>query len=377
MSAGDKRLLALAKMMAANARVDLLALDGTACCPDSAAYVEDFRCAGVDVLPSALLHDALMKTRYDAAFCEFYNVANFALRRFRTAEPHSPLVTDTVDVHFARRNSEDRVRHGSVTVHTSQRREANQQKESELYAYRKSDLVITVTKEDDELLQHEIPGLQSMLIPMIVSVSPRTDKPRAYELVFVGGFSHPPNADGILWFIREIWPTVHGALPDARLNIVGNRPPDEIIALGNNAGIKVTGYVPDVAPWLDGAAVSIAPLRFGAGMKGKVTEAMSFGVPVVTTTIGAQGFGAQDNQEMLIRDDAAGFAQACIRLLMAPDAAERIGRAGQKLVEQLCSPGAVAAQVTRMVEHMRERRKGPPAFLTRPIYSFCNHLRPK
>jgi glycosyltransferase involved in cell wall biosynthesis len=134
-------------------------------------------------------------------------------------------------------------------------------------------------------------------------------------VLFVGGFRHSPNVDGILWFAHDIWPAIASASPGSRLTVVGSRPPPEILALASET-IKVRGFIPDDAleRAYRSARVAIAPLRFGAGMKGKVAEAMRFGVPMVTTGVGAQGL-ADAGDALLISDDAGGQGELVLRLL--------------------------------------------------------------
>src|SRR5690606_4514163 len=122
-------------------------------------------------------------------------------------------------------------------------------------------------------------------------------------------FRHDPNLDGVTWFVNEIWPGVRARHPAARLTVIGSYPTRAVHALGETAGVTVLGYVPDLEPHLDRAAVAIAPLRFGAGMKGKVTDAMAAGLPVVTTTIGAQGLDLVGGRHAWIADDADAFAE--------------------------------------------------------------------
>ena len=108
------------------------------------------------------------------------------------------------------------------------------------------------------------------------------------SLLFVGGFQHSPNPDAVLFFCRQVLPLVRRSLPGVTVTIVGDAPPKEVIAL-SSAQITVTGWVPHVEPYLASHCISIAPLRFGAGLKGKIMEAMGTGLPVVTTSVGAEG----------------------------------------------------------------------------------------
>jgi glycosyltransferase involved in cell wall biosynthesis len=132
-------------------------------------------------------------------------------------------------------------------------------------------------------------------------------------LVFIGGFQHPPNTDAVLWYAREVLPLVRSRLPGVRTIIVGSKVPATIRALAAPDFI-VTGYVPDVAPYFTGCRLSIAPVRYGAGVKGKVNLAMSYGLPVVATTPSIEGMHLRPGEDALVADDAAGFADAVVRL---------------------------------------------------------------
>jgi hypothetical protein len=164
---------------------------------------------------------------------------------------------------------------------------------------------------------------------------------RVHSLSFVGGFRHTPNVDAVSWFIEEIFPLIQAKVPDVVFRIVGSHVPPEIESLRGRPGIEIVGFVEDTTFWLDEAAVSVAPLRYGAGMKGKVTEALSAGVPVVTTSIGAQGLGATSGLHLCIADTAKDFAETVVAALADPLAAERMGREGQRLIQEICGPDMI------------------------------------
>ncbi len=148
--------------------------------------------------------------------------------------------------------------------------------------------------------------------------------------------NHLPNLDGLTWFVKDIWPRVHEAIPDARFTIIGSNTPAEVRAFGALPGIEVLGFVEDTTAYLDRAAISIAPLRYGGGMKGKVVEAMSCGLPIVTTSVGVQGINAVSGEHCLIADHAADFAEAVTSLLNDPQRAREIGLAGQNHIASKC-----------------------------------------
>jgi GT2 family glycosyltransferase len=143
----------------------------------------------------------------------------------------------------------------------------------------------------------------------------RKDTPGCPDCVFVAGFAHPPNVDGAVWLARHVWPRVLAAFPSARLLLVGSNPSDEVRALASNS-ISVTGYVSDteLADIYSVSRVALAPLRFGAGMKGKVIESMRFGIPCVTTSVGVQGLRGTE-KFLSVADDPELFSSEIIRLI--------------------------------------------------------------
>lgn len=156
--------------------------------------------------------------------------------------------------------------------------------------------------------------------------------PQRHGLLFVAGFGHPPNADAAVWFVREVLPRIRGRYPQIQLDLVGSNPSDAVRAL-HGEGVHVTGFVTDeeLAMRYAGARVVVAPLRYGAGVKGKVIEAMHFGVPCVTTSAGVQGL-AQTGEFLAATDDEETFAAQVITYLGDDDAWRKASAAGQAFV---------------------------------------------
>jgi glycosyltransferase involved in cell wall biosynthesis len=172
-----------------------------------------------------------------------------------------------------------------------------------------------------------------------------TDSPPAPEpaLLFVGNYEYGPNVEAALWLAREIFPRVRAEVGGARLWLVGNGPPAEVQALAGSA-IAVTGRVPDVRPYYAQAAVFIAPLRTGAGIKNKVLEAAAMAKPLIVTPVAADGIGLVAGQQALYGQTAAELAAAAIRLLNNPDEGRALGAAARRLVESRFTWEGVADQ---------------------------------
>jgi len=158
----------------------------------------------------------------------------------------------------------------------------------------------------------------------------------ALNILILGTLFYPPNADGVRWFIREIFPLIQKKLDGVHLTIVGARPPREIgdFARRNPQSVTVTGYVPDLKPYLDQAAVMVVPVRVGSGMRVRLLEAFARGIPVVTTSIGVEGIEANHEEDLLIADQEPGFAQQTIRLLQDEGLRDRLTANARRLVEQ-------------------------------------------
>ena len=169
-------------------------------------------------------------------------------------------------------------------------------------------------------------------------------------IILVGKMSTFPNRDAALYFCREVFPLVLRQLPQMTLQIVGIEPGAEIRALQRHPNIEVTGYVPDIRPHLRQAALSICPMRTGAGAKNKVLESMAIGTPVVSTTLGIEGIDLQAEHHVLLGDSAAEFAQQIGRLVAHPGLRRKLARAGRKLVEERYGWELVLEQLNNLVD---------------------------
>ncbi len=162
------------------------------------------------------------------------------------------------------------------------------------------------------------------------------------DVLFVAGFAHGPNEDAAQWLVTEIFPYIQRDVPDAKIWLVGSHPTPQVKNLGSRNAVTVTGFVsdPQLREHYSQVRVCVAPLRYGAGMKGKVIEAMQFGVPMVTTPFGAQGLAAL-NGIMPVHSDAKGFAQSVVTLLRDDNAWRRQRRQQCTFVQQHFSAGAL------------------------------------
>lgn len=163
----------------------------------------------------------------------------------------------------------------------------------------------------------------------------------------MGTLHYPPNADGIRWFIHEVFPLVQKAMPGATLSIVGKNPPADFTDLQKAAPeiYTVPGYVPDLTPWFEKAAVLIVPVRIGGGMRVRILEAFARGMPTVTTTVGLEGIDAIPGEHVLVEDDPERFADAVVRLIGDKELRTRLANNARKLAEQIYDQQVVLQQL--------------------------------
>ena len=193
-----------------------------------------------------------------------------------------------------------------------------------------------------------------MVIPNIHVVSEEREissEERA-GLIFIGHYLHDPNADAVEYFVRDILPLVKLRIPEVKFLMLGSAMTEEVKRLADNS-VEAIGYVPDVTPYFRKSRVFVAPLRFGAGMKGKIGQSMSLGLPVVTTSIGAEGMGLVNEEHVLIADGASEFAEAVVRLYTDDDLWKTIALQGRDLMQRDFSPAVVQRQIEALLAFCR------------------------
>lgn len=161
--------------------------------------------------------------------------------------------------------------------------------------------------------------------------SPIRSKPDSRNILALGTLHYPPNADGIGWFARTVYPHVKEAEPGVSLTIVGKNPPAEIRRLRDDPSIAVTGYVSDLGPPLEAAALMVIPVRVGGGMRVRILEGFARGIPMVTTTVGLEGIDARPGRDILVADTATEFSKAVVRLLEEPELRDQLASSGRRL----------------------------------------------
>jgi glycosyltransferase involved in cell wall biosynthesis len=248
--------------------------------------------------------------------------------------PDAMLAYDTVDLHFVREERRAALGHDCAGKAATIR-------EIELGLIRGADVTITVSDEERDTVLFHVPDARIAIVPVINALA-ETVAPAAGRagVLFVGGYEHPPNTDAAVVLVREVMPLVWRELGPVPVKIVGAHPPPEVLELAGPE-VEVTGWVKDLEPLYQEARVMVAPLRYGAGMKGKVTQSLADGLPVVTTPIGAEGLDAVDGQDMMIATRPEELAERIIQIVRDDELWSSLSAAGQALAARVASPAVM------------------------------------
>lgn len=305
---------------------------------DNCAFIPQFTPAlqrsGIEMLfapyvTSVAQHVRSHGKRYDLVLICRPEVAQRHLEAVRTHCPHAKVLYHTIDLHFLRMS-----RAAAVQNDEASRKTAEAFREIELNAIRRSDASIVHSTAEFDLLRPILPNAKIHVFPLVLDVpgSQETFSQRR-NIVFVGGFRHTPNVDAVQFFVNDVMPLLRKNLPGVRFYAVGSEPPAEIRSLAAE-DVIVTGFVDDLQSLLATMRVSVAPLRYGAGIKGKIGTAMAAGVPVVATSIAAEGMSLTDGENIVLADDADAVAVAIANLYHDEGAWNRLSRNGVAFAEK-------------------------------------------
>jgi polysaccharide biosynthesis protein PslH len=300
----------------------------------SLASVQSFHKLQLTSPPLQLSLDRLLRgKRFDIVNLEFPYLGHYHLRQAPPGEKPPALVVDSHEIgydlarQFAGAGSPARRIYAAANWRKLRR--------EELGTYRGADGVYLCSTTDEQRLLDQAPGLSTTVVPNAADVDyyqprPTDPQPDGCTVVYFGLLSTIPNIDGVTHFVQDIWPRIAAARPDARLKIIGGRPPPSLLALAGPR-VELAGFVPDLRPHLAAAAAVVVPLRLGGGTRLKIVEAMAMGKAIVSTTLGVEGIDAVPGRDILIEDQPAAFADAVLHLLAEPSLAARIGRSARQL----------------------------------------------
>ena len=288
------------------------------------------------------IDEALSQCEFDVIHADQLWMAQYALaaRKRIESEEYAPyLVLDQHNAVFliSQRLAENS---SNLLVQRILKREASLLEHYERRVCAQFDRVVWVTDEDQRALtstaNDRCTSASGVIIPICINPDEKRviqRLPHARRVTFLGGLHWPPNADGIRRFAYEVWPRIIEQAPTALLTIIGKDPPDDLVS-AVIPGIEVSGFVRDLLPYLRETAVFIVPLHAGGGMRVKIIDAWSWGLPIVSTTIGAEGLAYRDGENLLLADAAETFAGAVVRILSDAELGQRLGAAGRATVEK-------------------------------------------
>ncbi|MDH3730740.1 MAG: glycosyltransferase family 4 protein [Acidimicrobiia bacterium] len=224
------------------------------------------------------------------------------------------------------------------------------------------DAKLFISERDMERVGTECPK-HLLPVPMRPEPGHRGFSADRFSILWLGGFDWPPNTEGMVWFMNEVWPRFRQLAGDVptELHIVGRHPPDEIQRFDGTDQIAVHGYVSDVAMWKDGADALIAPLLSGSGVRVKIVEALAAGLPVVSTPKGREGLPVEDGAELLVAEDAEGFATELARLARSVDVRRRLSDAAKAYVGRHHAPEVAAAVKADVFRSVLDGRSQAPS----------------
>jgi glycosyltransferase involved in cell wall biosynthesis len=316
-------------------------------------FVHELQQAGVEVLYGDFQERDVLRQAQKTlrlAILSRPTVAWRYLYLLREFAPYARIVYDTVDLHFvreARRAEHD----GDPTIG----RLSESFREMELGLIRSADETITVSEEERQIILGDVPNALTSVIPtMHATVEDVARAEGRRGIVFVGNFQHLPNVSAAVRLVRDILPLVRQALPDVPVYVIGPNAPKSVTELADIRGVEVLGFVEDLGPYLQRCRAMLAPLAFGAGVKGKLTQSLASGLPVVTTTIGAEGLDGRPGEDLFIADADADAAAAVV-LLHNDDARwTTMSEAGRRLAAERFSPAVARTVLSEMLERLTE-----------------------
>ncbi|HVO87498.1 MAG TPA: glycosyltransferase, partial [Casimicrobiaceae bacterium] len=320
-------------------------------------YVGELQQRGVEVLHAPYVRSIadLLATRgkeFDVIVLSRHYIAAKHIDAVHAFASHALLVFDTVDLHFLRAERLAELEGGAAA-----RAAAETKREEELKLIANSHVTLVVSTVEKAVLAKLVPEARVMVLSNIHEPGPR-GKPFAERegLVFIGGFQHPPNTDAVLWYAKEILPLVRQRLPGVKTYIVGASVPASLKAL-SAPDFVVTGYVPDVTSYFTGCRVSISPLRYGAGVKGKVNLAMSYGLPVVATPPSIEGMFLEDGVDVMVASEPAAFADAIERVYSDEALWNKLAQGGRENIRAHFSRDVARSAITRLIALAQTHRQ--------------------
>ena len=300
-------------------------------------YTQDLQQLGVECIYNPYITNPVdyLKDKgqfLDVVMLSRYYVAEQAMPFIREYCPKAQIIFDTVDLHYIRERRMAELNNDSKLA-----KMAEETKVKELAVAKACDLTLVVSPYEVEVLNKDIPDVQVKVLSNIHEIyGCRKSFAQRKDIMFIGGYQHTPNVDAVEWFVSEVFPLIEKQLPELKFHIVGSKAPKHIQAMARE-NIVFQGFVENIEPIMDDIRIAVAPLRYGAGVKGKVNMSMSYGQPVIGTKVAVEGMFTENEKDCLMAETPQEFAQKVIRLYQDEALWNTISRGGLANVENYFS----------------------------------------
>ena len=314
-------------------------------------YVADIQAIGVEVLHHPYVSSIVRYIEqhggdYDIVMLSRESVASQYLEVVKHHATRARVIFDTVDLHFLRAE-----RQAALANDGTLRAAARHTRERELKLVNAADLTLVVSPIERDLLQQLAPRADVKIVSTIHASMPGPKNFAERDgILFIGGFRHPPNLDAVIWYVEKVLPVLRVKHPGLITTVIGSNAPPALQRFAA-PDFVIAGFVADVAPHYNAARLSISPLRYGAGVKGKINLAMQYGVPVVATTISVEGMHLCHEENVLVADAPEAFADAVIRLHTDEALWNRLRQEGLDNIEEWFSRKAARQALETVFAH--------------------------
>ena len=226
-------------------------------------------------------------------------------------------------------------------------------KQDELFLVEACDATIVVSEVEAQIIGQSIADANIAVIPLFGDVVNRVNSyEKRLNIGFIGGYQHPPNVDAVKYFVADIWPLVRSRIKDCKFIIAGSNVSDEVNGLASKS-VEIRGFVPTVGEFLEDVRVMVAPLRYGAGIKGKIVSGLCHGVPQVVSHEASEGMGLEHNRDLMIAQSAEQFADLIIKLYNDQELWEKMADNATKAAERLYSKEVLSVKISDLLDEMK------------------------
>lgn len=282
---------------------------------------------------------------FDAIVLSRVTVASAVIKEVLHLAPQAKIVFNTVDLHFLRSARALQIDKGKL-------RNVDELKQRELSVVRQCDLTILITQKEANIVKQYVPTANLAVIPISREIPGcKTPFAQRRDICFIGGFSHPPNIDAVEYFAAAVWPLVRAQLPGCKFIVVGSNMPDKIKALASK-DIIIRGFVPELSSVFDTVKLSVAPLRYGAGMKGKIVSSLSFGVPVVATSVATEGMDLTNGTNVMVADSPETLCQQVQAVYTSEKLWKTISENGLETARKRFSTQAISPRIINLLDEI-------------------------